>query len=265
MGEEVQLGALCLASRSTSDPGIFVSWSRPAVAGIHAHARERTIRAILSLAAAIAALVLFATATHGQLMAPVGAMPVGWYALGNLTGDYAVGTDRSRRDGGQCHSGGTIRSLTDDPRGFATLQQSIRAADFRGERVRLSGFVKSGAGFLGATSGLWMRVDGPAGSENIDFMQDRPIEQGTDWARYEVVLDVPSNAVGVSFGVLLFGWGQVWLDDVALERVGRDVPLTGRPGHMLAVGTLRSELRAELLRRRGQRRRTATHRCGRST
>jgi hypothetical protein len=69
---------------------------------------ERTIRAIVSLAAALAALVLFATATHGQ-------------------------------------------------------------------------------------------------TTSIDLMQGRPIEQGTDWARYDVVLEVPSNAAGVSFGVLLFG------------------------------------------------------------
>jgi len=62
----------------------------------------------------------------------------------------------------------------------------------------------------------------------------------------------PRNAVGFSFGVLLFGQGQVWLDDVAVERVTRDVPLTGRLGHMEAVGTSREELRAEGLRRRQQ-------------
>jgi len=213
---------------------------------------ERTIRVIVSLAAALAALVLFATATHGQATTPVGAMPVGWYAQGASTGDYAVGTDRSRRYGGEGQAGGTVRSLTDNPRGFATLQQTIRATEFRGERLRLSGFVKSGIGTFGATSGLWMRVDGPAGSESIDYMQERPIAQGTDWARYDVVLDVPSNAVGVSFGVLLFGQGQVWLDDVALERVGHNVPLTGRPGHMVTAGTLPSELRAEMVRRRDQ-------------
>jgi len=115
---------------------------------------ERAIRAIVSLAAVLAALGLFATATHGQATTPVGAMPVGWYAQGDSTRDYAVGTDRSRRDGGQGQAGGTIRSLTHDPQGFATLQQSIRATEFRGERVRLSGFVKSGTGILGATSGL---------------------------------------------------------------------------------------------------------------
>jgi hypothetical protein len=200
---------------------------------------ERAIRAIVSLAAAVAAMLVFATATHGQAPTLVGAMPVGWYAQGNSTGDYAVGTDISRRDGGQGEAGGTIRSLTDNPEGLATLQQSIRASAFRGERVRLSGFVKSGGGFAGsATSGLWMRVDGPAGSESSDYMQRRPIEQGTGWARYDVVLDVPRNAVGVSFGVMLFGHGQVWLDDVALERVGRNVPLTAG---LLAVDTSRAK------------------------
>src|SRR5688572_22057877 len=162
------------------------------------------------------------------------------------------GSDRSRRDGGAGHGAGTIRSTTADPLGLATIQQSIRAADYRGDRVRLSGFVKSGPGSVGATSGLWMRVDGPAGSESIDFMEGRAIEQGTDWTRYDVVLDVPRNAVGLSFGALLFRWGPMWLDDVALERVGREVPLTGRAGQVLPVGTSSTDLRAEVLRRNGR-------------
>jgi hypothetical protein len=213
---------------------------------------EPYFRVILLGVAGAAALVLFATATSGQVMPQIGPMPVGWYALGERTGDYAVGTDRGHRDGGQAQGGGTIRSLTEDPVGLATLQQSVRAANFRGQRVRLSGFVKSGAGSVTATSALWMRVDGPAGSESMDLMQDRPILRGTDWARYDVVLDVPSNATGLSFGLLLYGRGQVWLDDVALERVGLDVPLTGRVGHSLAVGTTPAELQAEILRRQGQ-------------
>jgi hypothetical protein len=222
---------------------------RPAMAR---RQRERYFRSAISLAAALVALLLFATATKAQVMPPVGAMPVGWYALGDRTGDYVVGSDPSRRDGGQGQGGGTIRSLTQDPLGVATLQQSIQATEFRGQRVRLSGFVKSGPGGLGGSSGLWMRVDGPAGSESMDFVQSRASEHGKDWARYDVVLDVPRNAVGLSFGVLLYGRGQVWLDDVALERVGSDVLLTGRPGHMVAVGTSLGELRTEGLRRRTQ-------------
>jgi hypothetical protein len=63
---------------------------RPAMAR---RQRERYFRSVVSLAAALAALLLFATATKSQVMPPVGAMPVGWYALGDRTGDYVVGTD----------------------------------------------------------------------------------------------------------------------------------------------------------------------------
>jgi len=39
--------------------------------------RERYVRLVISFAAALAALLLFATATKSQVMPPVGAMPVG--------------------------------------------------------------------------------------------------------------------------------------------------------------------------------------------
>jgi hypothetical protein len=213
---------------------------------------ERFIRGMVALAAAIAALVLFTATASGQRVAPVGAMPFGWYATGDKAGDYAVGADPSRRNGGQGQHGGTIRALTEDPASFATLQQSVRATNYRGARLRLSAFVKSSSHAPLSSSALWMRVDGPAGSESIDFMQDRPIERGKDWARYDVVLDVPKNAAGISFGVLLYGRGQVWLDDVVLETVGTDVLVTGRAGHMVAAGTSHEQLREELLRRREQ-------------
>ena len=206
----------------------------------------------IGAALALAFGVLVATA-HAQ----VGPMPTGWHAAGTAAGDYAVGTDRSRRAGGQGQGGGTIRSRTTSPSELATLQQSVRADAFRGHRVRLSGFVKAGtvgaaADVAGAAAGLWMRVDGPAGAESADFMQDRPVTQGTDWARYDVVLDVPRDAVGLSFGVLLNGPGQVWLDDVALQRVGRDVPLTGRVNPLVAGVPSVAALRADADRRQFQ-------------
>jgi hypothetical protein len=172
-------------------------------------------------------MLLVATAN-----AQVGQMPAGWHAVGGGTGEYALGADLSRRDGGQGLGGGTIRSLVGDPLGFATMQQSIRADLYRGQRVRLSGYVKTGAPMAG-TAALWMRVDGPAESESTDYMQQRPVVQATDWTRHDVVLDVPRDAVGISFGVLLDGQGQVWLDDVALEPVGRDVALTGSRGQLI--------------------------------
>src|SRR5262249_22806870 len=48
-----------------------------------------------------------------------------------------------------------------------------------------------------------------------------------DWATAEVVLDVPEKATGIAFGMILFGGkGTVWIDDVKLEAVGKDVKVT---------------------------------------
>lgn len=210
---------------------------------------RRSVRTVVFVAgAAAAAFGLLVAVANAQ----VGHMPAGWYGVGNQGGDYAVGADRSRRDGGQGQGGGTIRSLTENPQNFATLQQSIRADEYRGQRVRLSGYVKMQSEPYVASARLWMQVDGPAEAESNDYMQERPILQDAPWARYSVVLDVPRNAAGLSFGILLFGEGQVWLDDVALERVGREVPLTGRRGQLMAIGTAPSALRADALRRRSQ-------------
>jgi len=61
----------------------------------------------------------------------------------------------------------------------------------------------------------------------IDNMQDRPIKGTTGWQRYEVVLDVPQDSTGISFGILLDGAGEVWLSSTKFDVVGADVPVTG--------------------------------------
>ena len=75
------------------------------------------------------------------------------------------------------------------------------------------------------------------------------MRRGTDWARYALVLDVRRDAVGLSFGVLRDGSGQVWLDDVALQSVGRDVPLTGRRDRLFPTGVTPQAARADARRR----------------
>ena len=108
---------------------------------------------------------------------------------------------------------------------FGLLKQSIRADDFRGRRVRLTGYIKT-ADRNDGTAHLWMRVNNEDGSARADYMLTRPVLPGTDWTSYSVVLDVPANAVGITFGLGLVGAGQAWLDDVSLEVVGRDVAVT---------------------------------------
>jgi hypothetical protein len=60
----------------------------------------------------------------------------------------------------------------------------------------------------------------------FDNMQNRAIKGTQPWTAYDVVLDVPEDATGISFGVLLAGAGEVWINDVSFEVVGKDVPVT---------------------------------------
>lgn len=156
-------------------------------------------------------------------------VPSGWQAVTDGSGEYTVRTDNARRDGGQGFAGATIKSNVESPRGSAMLAQSIRADDFRGKRVRLSGYLKT-IGVNEGTAVLFMRVDGDGVVQTSDYMQNRPVMLTTDWARQEIVLEIPRTAIGVTYGFLLSGSGQAWLDDVALEVVGDDVPVTGRLG-----------------------------------
>jgi lipoprotein NlpI len=70
-------------------------------------------------------------------------------------------------------------------------------------------------------------VDGPDNKVlAFDNMQDRPIKGTTDWTNCAVVLDVPANAAGIMFGLILEHRGKAWFDGVTLEPVGTDVPST---------------------------------------
>ena len=49
----------------------------------------------------------------------------------------------------------------------------------------------------------------------------------TDWTRYEIVLDVPEAGQQIAMGLILDGPGQVWMDDLKIEVVGKEVAPTG--------------------------------------
>jgi hypothetical protein len=169
-------------------------------------------------------------------------LPSGWVRAGSQPQDYEMGTDPSGgRSGG---SAGFIKAKTADARGFGTLMQMFDAAESRGKRLRFSAYVKSAG--VEKWTGLWMRVDGPPSSPSrapamlaFDNMQSRPIKGTADWKEYQVVLDVPEEAQAIGFGILLEGSGQAWMDDLRLEPVGLDVPVTSPTRALPAKPNLR--------------------------
>jgi hypothetical protein len=111
--------------------------------------------------------------------------------------------------------------------GFGTLTQGILPDPFRGQRVRYSGYVRTEK-VEGSGAGMWMRVDGPQEGRSLAFdnMSDRRIVGTTEWKRCEIVLDVPKEATAIYFGMLLAGSGTAWVDDLKIETVAADTPLT---------------------------------------
>lgn len=150
--------------------------------------------------------------------------PKGWLHAGSHPKDYEMSVDRSMVHGGKASA--SLKSIAPKTSGFGTLMQTFKADSFRGKRVRMSGYVRSKD--VSDWAGLWMRVDGSK-SEPLAFdnMQERAVKGTGDWQKYEIVLDVPDEAEQIAFGLLLTGKGQVWMDDLKFEVVGKDVPTTG--------------------------------------
>jgi hypothetical protein len=159
-------------------------------------------------------------------------LPKGWIHAGDHPADYEMSLQPTAGRTGKASL--SLKAKSDQAQGFGTLMQSIDATDYRGQRVRFSAQVK--AQDVAVWAGLWMRVDGPPapGSKMpsglaFDNMQNRPIKGTLGWTRYEIVLDVAPEATGISFGILLGGPGQVWMDEIGFDPVAAGVPLTTLP------------------------------------
>jgi hypothetical protein len=160
--------------------------------------------------AASAALLALALSSVPIGIVSAQELPKGWIKAGQHPNDYEMALDaKGGRSGGPCAS---IKAKTKDAQTFGTLMQTFAAGEYKGKRLRLSAWVRS-AGITNWAA-LWMRIDGPADGRGypamlgFDNMQNRPIKGTTDWKRYDVVLDVPQQAVSVNFGILLGQRGQ---------------------------------------------------------
>ena len=154
--------------------------------------------------------------------ASIAAAQSGWFKAGKSPEEYDMGTDTKVAYTGT--SSGYIRGSKADSKSFGTYMQMFDAGEYRGKRVRLSAYVKSEN--IENWAGVWMRVDRDQKSTAFDNMQNRAIKGTQPWTRHEIVLDVDAKATKIAFGILLSGNGSVWIDDVALDVVSDQVPVT---------------------------------------
>lgn len=173
--------------------------------------RSRNIRS--------AALAL--TCALGCISAAYAEPPVGWFMAGSAPTDYEVSIDKTTAATGKSSA---LIVAKPNAKGFGTLMQNLAPDAFRGNRWRLTGHMRT-EGAVRAQ--MWMRVDGPEQKVlAFDNMESRPVSGTTAWKRYEIVLDVPQESIGIAYGFFLMQRGKVWGDGFKFEKVDSSVPTT---------------------------------------
>jgi len=145
--------------------------------------------------------------------------PEDWSGTIN-TNSYKITSDRTVfHDGLASVCLKSIENNVNSNYNFGTVTGRMMPDSFKGKRVRMTGWIKTEN--VNGYAGLWMRVDGQNFGQVLAFdnMMNRPIKGTTDWGKYEVVLDVPNQAVNINFGALLTGKGTLWLDEIKFEVV----------------------------------------------
>jgi hypothetical protein len=160
-------------------------------------------------------------------------LPKSWWPAGSHAEETNIGSHSSEYDMGIAKGEGehgknaaTIK-YKEGATGFGTLMQSCIPYKYLGKRVRMTGSIKSEN--VESFSGMWLRVDQASSLTALAFdnMQNRGITGTTGWKKYEIVLDVPTNATLLSYGVQLRGKGQVWFENISFEEVDKSIPVTG--------------------------------------
>lgn len=166
-------------------------------------------------------LSFFAILSVARVTAQDG-LPIGWNKFGAKPANYDMTIDTAVKHSGQASA--SLQFVGKQPDGFGTLTQQFKPDAYRGKRLRMSAWVKTEKAEDRAQ--LWFRIDALKNQPGFDNMGNRRITGVTDWRRYELVLDVPNEAINIAFGVMSFGTGRVWVDDFAFDVVGNDVALT---------------------------------------
>jgi hypothetical protein len=150
-----------------------------------------------------------------------------WFKAGSSRDQYNTYIDSTIKH--ETKFSVTLKSKDEDISGFATLMQNMNPEKYLGKRVRMTGYLKSQE--VVDWSGFWFRVDQANSTQFLAFdnMLNRAISGDTDWKKYEIVLDVPTNASNIAFGALLSKTGQIWFDDIEFEIVDNSVPVTNDP------------------------------------
>jgi len=161
-------------------------------------------------------------------------LPKGWIRAGSKPQEYEMVLDKQTLRSGKASL--MLKFKGTDASGFGTVLQNLTPDKYLGKRIRLSGYIKTTDA---EKASFWLRVDGkdPKKTLAFDNMDSRAVSGTQDWKKYEIVLDILQDATNIGFGVMLYGKGQMWADDLQIEVVGKDVPVTDMIPNMITKKT----------------------------
>jgi len=151
----------------------------------------------------------------------------GWFLSGTRPNDYKTGIDTAISQQG--HKSAFIESVSENPEGFSTLMQQFNLKDYKGKRIKMTGYIKTQG--ANAVASMWSRVDDFQNKIVADFdnMENRQVTGNSDWTKCEIVFDVPDSKCAVAFGFIFSGTGKIWIDNVSFEIVSNTTEKSAFP------------------------------------
>jgi C-terminal processing protease CtpA/Prc len=101
---------------------------------------------------------------------------------------------------------------------FGNLMQALPAGGYTLRHIRLRAAIRVEGAQTHAQ--MWLRLDRADHSAAfLENMGNRPVTS-SEWKTYDIETDVPEDVAQLVFGVILFGGGTAWVDDVGLDILG---------------------------------------------
>ncbi len=158
----------------------------------------------------------------------LGEIPAGWHITPSSIerGYRATTTDLMPYTGKYCLE---LSNTGEYKEGiYGSVMQSINAKPYQGKRVKLRAAIRAEITSERGSAHLWIRehfIDGNEGK--FEFMEDKPIVFN-QWAIYEIEMEIERFTGVINYGLLLFGTGKAWIDNVSLEIILTD-PTSNEP------------------------------------
>ena len=139
--------------------------------------------------------------------------------------DYVAGISMD-----DCYEGNYcafLKSIDDSAVSVGELLQVIKPPkDWLGKKIKLKAYLK--AVEVEGSSGLFLKVVNSSGGYGYDYMTNRTLRGTLDWNEYLIILDIPTDALKIDFGMWLKGAGEIKVDHFSFELARPGEQTTGK-------------------------------------